>query len=438
VSFSPSSDEDEAEVDTRPVRSKRACRRAENHSIQPAVASTVSAKPAAPVTVKGKRTARVPPSRAETAHRPSESTVIASSRHAAKRTVQTTLDASLKRAAKAQDKSSPSDLPQHLVDLISLNDAFLKTITLHIAHEGDNAPVDFATLAPNLSRSWGKRQVTVEDIRRCIAVQCSSTGNGESDSSSPFIITDYGRGKVCIELDPDHRRPESGIAVDKRRLSKQFEQNLRRLCAARAADQMTDVDIPMDTLSLDELPQAAIADRNLRQHPMLSKGQRALAELKNGIAARQQDKDAKQQAAQAAPKLNQDGTKLSLLDRLRLKQQAREGAPSGPTGPELQRRAALNRVADVAATISMLSLANPLSLPRQAFAMPAIMERLKDSLRVPISVEEGTSCVRLIATEVAPEWLRIVTIGGRENVVVQRNCQPIDKVLKERVQKMLG
>src|SRR5699024_2529104 len=123
---------------------------------------------------------------------------------------------------------------------------------------------------------------------------------------------------------------------------------------------------------------------------------------------------------------------------LRLKQATRANEAAPPSGPELQRRAALNRVADVAATISMLSLSNPLSLPRQAFTMAAFLEKLKDSLRVPVSREEGTACVRLIASEVAPEWLRVVTIGGRENVVVQRNGQPVDRVIHERVQKLLA
>ncbi|KAG8428555.1 hypothetical protein J3459_003832 [Metarhizium acridum] len=129
---------------------------------------------------------------------------------------------------------------------------------------------------------------------------------------------------------------------------------------------------------------------------------------------------------------------MSLLDRLDTSSSPRRTSPLPPSGPELQRRAALNRVVDVAATISMLSLSNPLSLPRQAFTMLAISDKLRDSLRVPLSAEEGIACVRLIATEVAPEWLRIVAIGGRENVVIQRHGQPIDRVIHERVQKLLA
>ncbi|KAJ4166729.1 hypothetical protein NW754_016655 [Fusarium falciforme] len=301
---------------------------------------------------------------------------------------------------------------------------------IQFAHNGSNSPIDVRTVAPHIAQAWGKRQVTMEDIRRCIAIETSA----QNKTVSPFIISDYGRNKICIELASHDNNP-----INEERLLKQFEANLRSLCTERSADDM-DVDLPLDSLSLNDLPQVAITnmDTGARANPLLSKGQRALSELKSGIATKQQEKEAKQAAVANNPLLNPDGTKMSLLDRLRLKQLAKANEPLPPSGPELQRRAALNRVVDVAATISMLSLSNPMSLPRQAFTMAVILEKLKDSLRMPVSKEEGAACVRLIASEVAPEWLRIVTIGGRENVVVQRHSQPVDRVIQERVQKLLG
>lgn len=308
--------------------------------------------------------------------------------------------------------------------------AFVKTIMIHFAHNGTVIPVDFRTISPHISQSWGKRQVTIEDIRRCIAIQTCS----RNASVSPFIVSDYGRGKVCVEL------VQNAAPINEERLYRQFEENLRTLCEDKAADDMADVDISLGSLSLSDLPQAAIKDMSVGRslNPLLRKGQQALSDLKSGIAAKQQDKESKQAAAASNPLLNPDGTKMNLLDRLRLKQLAKANEPSPPSPAELQRRAALNRVADVSATISMLSLSNPASLPRQAFTMTVLLEKLKDSLRMPISKEEGAVCIRLIAGEVAPEWLRIVSIGGRENVVVQRNYQPVDRVINERVQKLLA
>ncbi|EFY86223.1 hypothetical protein J3459_003917 [Metarhizium acridum] len=418
VSFPPSSDEDEQEH----TSSKRP-RRAEPSAAADCIrASTPS---------KGKRTAKATPSRTKTAHRPSQSTVITKTIQQEKK-VQTKIDALYrKKADRAKANGDDKSLPPQLADLITLNKAFLKTILIQIAHSGGTAPIDIRVISPNVSRTWGKRQVTVEDFRRCIAIQ----SYGKENSASPFIITDYGRGRVCVEL----ANGVEAASIKEDLLNKQFQDNIRALCAEKAMDEMTDVHVPLQGLSLSDLPQAAITTMGsgLKANPLMAKGQSLLSELKNGIAARQQEKHEKPQA-QKPQLLNPDGTKMSLLDRLRHKQLAKANEPLPPSGPELQRRAALNRVVDVAATISMLSLSNPLSLPRQAFTMLAISDKLRDSLRVPLSAEEGIACVRLIATEVAPEWLRIVAIGGRENVVIQRHGQPIDRVIHERVQKLLA
>ncbi|KJZ78723.1 hypothetical protein HIM_02114 [Hirsutella minnesotensis 3608] len=420
VSFPPSSDEDDLAV----APSKRACRRPETQSKPPA-----AVKPA----TKGKRLARPAPSKAQTAHRATESTIIGKSRDSGK-FKQPKIEVLLRQQAqKTKEESIDDSLPPHLLDLVRLNKAFLKTIALQIAHGGSNAPIDFRAISPNISRAWKKRQVTVEDIRRCIAIQAYSP---HDDVKSPLIVSDYGHGKVCIELAPGL----NGASINQDRLNKQFRENLTAFCAGKATDDMADVGITLESLSLSDLPQAAITNMgsSTSVNPLLAKGQRALSELKSGLAAKQQEMEAKKQPTASNPLFNPDGSKMSLLDRLRLKQLAKANDPLPPSGPELQRRAALNRVADVAATISMLSLSNSMSLPRQAFTMAVMAEKLKDSLRTPISKEEGMACVRLIATEIAPQWLKIVTIGGRDNVVVQRLSQPVDRVIQERVQKLLS
>ncbi|KAK4071169.1 uncharacterized protein Triagg1_6200 [Trichoderma aggressivum f. europaeum] len=430
VSFAPSSDEE-----PQATPSKRACRRDStgDEAVTVTVAAAPSAVKSAPKTpVKGKRVAKSTPSRAAAAHKPSESTIIAKSKQDGKaKTVQTKLDAFRQKKTPAQ--GIEAEFGPELVDLIRLHKAFLKTVTLQIAHNGTIVPIDISSIAPHITRTWGKRQVTVDDIRRCIAIQTSTR---DANVVSPFIVSDYGRGKICIELHPD---PDNGsVAIHEERLCRQFEENLRALCANRAHEDMADMDVPLADLSLDELPRAEIKnmDHGIKANPILAKGHDALSALKGGMLAKQQEKETKQQATAAM--INPDGTKMSLLDRLRLKQLAKANEPLPPSGPELQRRAALNRVIDVAATISMLSLSTPASLPRQAFTMGLVSDKLKDSLRVPVSKEEGMICVRLIATEVAPEWLKVVTIGGRENVVIQRGSQPVDRVIQERVQKLLA
>ncbi|KAL2108046.1 hypothetical protein VUR80DRAFT_4324 [Thermomyces stellatus] len=326
----------------------------------------------------------------------------------------------------AETKDAPK-LPPHLAELVSLHEAFLKIITLQFVHNGTAVPVDVRSLCTNISRTWGKRTVTTDDIRTCIAVE-----GLKPEAPSPFIVSSYGFGKVCVEPNPDVGAP----SVQQDKLCVQFEDNLRALCTERATNEMTDLDIPLANLSLAELPMAPITLRGASAgvNPMLAKGHHALAELKSSIAAKQQEKQ--HRLASNAAMTNPDGSKMSLLDRVRAKAAAKSQLPLALTGPELQRRAALQRVPDVAATISMLSLADP--MPRLAFSMTALVQRLRDSLAMPVSSEEAAMCVRLLAGEVAPGWIQVVTIGGKENVVVQRAGQPVDRVIRDRVAELLS
>ncbi|PQK08579.1 hypothetical protein BB8028_0001g06530 [Beauveria bassiana] len=439
ISFSPSDEDDDEQAAHRnehvdiSQRKKRACRRTEPAFSTNSQKSQAKAASPPTTTTKGKVVAKAPSSRKDAAHRPTASTVISKSRQEAK-TGQSRIEAfytKQQQVKSAADDCIDATFPPHLAELVRLHRAFIKTVVMQMAHSRSNVPLDIRELAPNISRSWRKRQVTVEDVRRCVAIESSTQQGG---IQSPFIVADYGKGKVCVELRAEYH----GGALNQTQLCKQFEDNLRNMCMEKATDRMTDVDVTLEGLSLAELPQADLTDMNTRAKTaaLLAKGHKALLELKGGIAAKQHEKEIKQQAA-ATPLLNTDGTKMGLLDRIRHKQLAAANAPLPPTGPELQRRAALSRVVDVASTISMLSLSNPASLPRQAFTMVAIVEKLRDSLRVPTSKEEGIECIRLIAKDIAPEWLRIVTIGGRENVVIQRGGEPVSRVIEERVQKLM-
>ncbi|KAK0635553.1 hypothetical protein B0T17DRAFT_516632 [Bombardia bombarda] len=332
------------------------------------------------------------------------------------------------------------DLPRELVDLLDMHTALLKTLTMEMAHNGASTPVDLCSLLPSVTRAWGRRAVTLDDIRRCIGIlnwrnpltKGSSTSNTPA-TAAPFYLSDYGRNKICIEQAPT---AEPG-PLREQKLNMDFEANLRALWLARRPDQPVQPFINiLPSAPIKPCPSAAKA------LPLLARRQQALDELKNGVVRKQQEKQAKAvvQAEVKAAAVNPDGTKMSLLDRVRLKesQLLAQGGPSGPSPAELQRRAALQRAEDVAAVVGMLCATSGSGLARMAFTMSALMIKLKDSLRTPISQEDGMACVRLLAGEIAPQWLRIVTVGGRENVVVQTGFQPARGVVQERVQKLLG
>jgi hypothetical protein len=311
-------------------------------------------------------------------------------------------------------------LPQELLDLLSLHTALLKSLTIQYAHNGSNVPVDIRTICPGVAQSWGKRKVTSEDIQRCLGILSWTTNN--NPTASPFTLCDYGRSKLCIELGPS----AVSSPINEEALNQTFSSNLRALWSVRKTS-----DITAFTSTLPTSPITARASAV----PLLVKGRNAVDQLKADLAARQAEKEAR---SQALPTLNADGSKMSLLDRIRHKQTLQSASAAAPSPAELQRRAALQRAEDVAGVIGMLTTATAEGRARTSFTMAAVLVKLRDSLRTPVSQEDGAACVRLLANEVAPEWLRIVTVGGRENVVVQTLMQPGKMVVQGRVDKLLG
>lgn len=328
-----------------------------------------------------------------------------------------------RRTTTAQDDAGlPADLPAELLDLVDLHIAFLKTLSMSYAHQSRHAPIDLRTLFSAITRAWGKRQVTLDDVRLVVGI-LSWSPTKASAPQIPFFLADYGRSKFCIESHPDAapgplREPK--LAMD-------FKSNLRALWTASRGQP---VHLFLATLPKAPLKPCAVI------HPVLAKGQRTLTELKNGIVCKPQPQP--EPAATVIPTTNPDGSKPSLLDRLRLKALAASQSPAGPTPAELMRQAALHRAEDVAAVIAMLCVATAGGMGRVAFPMATLLTKLRDSLRTPVSAEDGACCVRLLAGEVAPGWLRVVTVGGRENVVVTVAGQPGKGVIGERVRVLLG
>lgn len=322
-------------------------------------------------------------------------------------------------------------LPQELLDIVSLYTAFLKTIVVHYAHNGTNTPVDLRQISQPVSLAWGKRRISLADIRRCVGVMDVES----STVKSPFYLVDYGNKKICIELRDEHH----GQPLDEGRLVRVFETNLRMVWT-KLRD-AADVDMNAFVLGLPKSPITS-CEALTKASSLLAKGQRNMQELKAGIAARKEEKEASKMPTilQSTESEGTSGTpQLSLIDRLRLKEtHLARLAATGPTAAELERRAALQRADDVAAVVAMLAKASGGTGMggRVSFKMMTLLQKLKDSLRLPISKEEGAACIRLLAGEVAPEWLKIVVIAGKENVVVQMGRAPSSGEVVERVKKL--
>ena len=334
-----------------------------------------------------------------------------------------------KRSRQIKPTASPNttdQLPEELRNLSQLQAAFLKTLSLHYAHNGSNTPVDVRSLCPSIAQTWGRRKVTLDDVQRCIGM-LRQEQRGDDDSAgfgSPLVLSDYGRGKICVELDSG----VEGNLLNEEQLNTAFEEKLRLLWSSRKESNVRSF--------IAALPKAAATPRALSNNAWSSRGQRALDEFKKDIAKKDQEKEAKAQAELALK--GADGSKLSLLERIRCKEAQQSQAAKPPSPEELQRRAALHRADDVAGVIGMLSMATAAGRARISFTMAAMLIKLKDSLRIPISPEEGACCVRLLAKEVAPQWLKVVTVGGKENVVIQTASQPSKSVIQEKVKSLIS
>ncbi|KAI1499823.1 hypothetical protein F5X99DRAFT_410611 [Biscogniauxia marginata] len=338
------------------------------------------------------------------------------------------------------EPANPHRLLDEVLSLIGLHSALLKTLTLHYAHNGTDVPADLRVLCPNIARAWGKKKVTAAEVRICIGVL---NGTSRPDSKNLFSLLNYGRGKVCIEIDPAH----GSSPLDEKKLNAQFSDNVRSLWTQYLTANGTSADASAFAATLPKAP-VTLCESVVKAAPVLAKGQKRLEEFKSGLAAKKQEKESssssppqpKQNQTPAAapagdvPMANASGPKMSLLDRIRHKSLQKAAlAAAGLSPAQLARRAALQRVEEVASLVGMLSRASSDPGSRVSFPMAAMVEKLKDSFRMGISREEGAACVRLLAAEVAPEWVRVVVVGKRENVVIETDAQVSKAEVARRV-----
>lgn len=71
------------------------------------------------------------------------------------------------------------------------------------------------------------------------------------------------------------------------------------------------------------------------------------------------------------------------------------------------------------------------------FTMPTVVQNLQMSLRNPISKDEAVRCVRLLAGEVAPEWVSVREVGKVNGVTVRSHMGLGREEVLERVRKAL-
>jgi hypothetical protein len=324
-------------------------------------------------------------------------------------------------------------LPIELLDLINLHTSFLTALTLHHAHNGAHSPADLRLLCPDVARAWGKRKVMLDDIKRILGILNSAITVDNLINNQPLgrlSLSDYGHGKICVEVKTAiGNRGKLARPLDENRLNDTFASNLQKLWSEHQSTKGASIttflkDLPLETVS--------ICSSLAKMSPLLAKGQRRLEDLKAGIILKTQAEKEKDSTLQES---NENGRKSTLLERLKAKELRQSTLPAPPSKAELSRNAALHRLEEVVSVLSLLTTSTSVGQQRASFTMPTILGKLRDSFKTPISKEEGETCVRLLASGIAPEWLRVVRMGKVDAIVVNRDNRPSDLDIKERVKR---
>ena len=343
------------------------------------------------------------------------------------------------------------ELPDELQDLIDLHTSFLSALSLHYAHHGCLTPVDLRVLNNSVSKIWRKRSVQAEDIRRVLGVAhfTQSAQRAPTLEIRAFALTDYGYGKVCLEIEDSidspgvHKRP-----IDEEVLSALFTDNLQRQWQEYNKPSAPSATIGTFVETLPLLP-VKPCDSLSKLVPLLSKGQRRLEDLKAGAIRAQKSPSIRNDV----PVSRQKPTALrsdSLLSRIRAKELAQSALPPPPSTATLAKKSILQRVEEVVPVLELLTAGSAVGksepfdalaklrqqMETQSFTMPTLVQHMQMSFRNPISKEDAVKSVRMLA-ELAPEWVGLKEVGKCVGVMVRKRGALGKEEVGKRVRGML-
>lgn len=318
-------------------------------------------------------------------------------------------------------------LPTELADLAHLHASFLTALSLHYAHNGTSSQVDLRTLLPMITKSWKKRAVTLEDLRRMLAF---STQQEQS-----FSLSDYGRAGIClVKMAPRGRALKRAPSyIDENEQNARFEEGLQRSWQTWRASHNASAAAFIAQLSLAEITENSSAQKAA---PLFARGQQRLADLKASQAQSRTETLSPKPALPAAAKTTQavQSRSSSLLDRILAKQALASALPSGPSRAELERKQALQRIEEVARILELLAAGRV----RASFSLTAVVQNLQGSLRSPISREEVERCLRLMGGEIMPGFVALIQSGSVNGVVVTKGGRLGVEELRGRVERAGG
>ena len=371
----------------------------------------------------------------------------------------------------SQDQTESNELPEPLQDLVDLHSSFLTALSLHYAHNGSDAPADIRAISPAIAKTWRRRKVSEDDIRRILSFHREKRigGSTKTTQASLFNLIDYGHGKICIELSDSQAQQTHRQPVNEETLNTRF---YRILLQKWDNFKTTDASPPPSpTTFITTLPLHQITPTNHSKN--VSKGQTRLADLKAIIQQRSHsrvlnpttDHTASPSPSQPIKPKDPFARSTDLKSRIFARSQLhhnnnQQSALSiTPATPEtIARRSLLQRLPEIAPVLESLALGaqkhcnddaatstEASTIPTStssstvedalwdksqmrrrgaamaatvSFTLPTLVQNLQTSLRNPISKDEAGRCVRLLG-DVVPEWVGIREIGRVVGVTVR-------------------
>ncbi|KAF2861362.1 hypothetical protein K470DRAFT_196942, partial [Piedraia hortae CBS 480.64] len=315
----------------------------------------------------------------------------------------------------------PAPLPSELQEVCRLHAAFLTALTMYYAHNGTTSPANIVSILPHITKTWKMRSVTIEDIRLLL-------GFGTSD----FTLEDFGRAGIClVRTQPTTNRSSSYINEESTKTK--FEQRLRqKWCEWKKHDSS-----PLNFLQNLQLSEIRQNSSVKNAAPIFARGHERLVDIKSSQAAAQAGASKPTSQLDEAQKstVGVEKRNVKLLDRILAKQAIMASMPAGPTREQLERRAALNRIEDVARVLTIMALGGRSA--RISMSVTAVVQQLQQSLRNPISRDEAERCLALMSQEITPGFVKVVSTGNVHAVVLSRQAQFDIAQVRERVRVLL-
>ncbi|KAK6001297.1 hypothetical protein QM012_002628 [Aureobasidium pullulans] len=327
------------------------------------------------------------------------------------------------RAFKSLGSSLPiTELPAQLQELTRLFKAFLTSTSLYCAHNGLGTPMYITNLLPHVTRSWKTRAVTESDMHTILGIL---------GKNNTFELADNGEGSLCIELletnnsTSGHFNQPELIQLFTNRLTSFWHQWVSSSPTARSNIQGF-----MSQLPTCEIITSQVAPSTSTN---LTKGSERLQDLKAAsIAARAAEVSARRPVVQSSDKSAAAVASrgANLLDRILAKQAANANKASGPDPAHLARLSAIDRIADIVEVLDVLANGRA----RASFSTKVLLSHLQNSLRNPISDDEGVKCLEIMAKEVTPLFIKNVRAGSVDAVVIIRGGKPRPEELRRALE----